>query len=537
MTAALPMFCSARLKAMMLSLIGVLMFAAVLPSAGQAAAAGDEMISVIVRMVGGSSATEPIEEAGGHVTGRLEIINGYKAEVPASEVGSIRRARGVHSVTENAKVKLLGFAPEYDAGNDMGSLYNLTRAIQAPEMWKKGFTGKGIGVALIDSGVLPVEGLDAAGKVVNGPDLSFESQYDNLRYLDSYGHGTHMAGIIGGRDTSVPRFNEDTKDGFVGVAPDARIVSIKVADAEGATDVSQVIAAIDWVVQHRNDDGMNIKVLNLSFGTDGVQSYVLDPLSYAAEVAWHKGITVVVAGGNSGYGSKKLNNPAYNPFVIAVGAVKANGTPDTKDDTVPEWSSSGDGARNPDVVAPGQSVSSLRAPGSLIDTTNPQAVLHDRMFKGSGTSQSAAAVSGAAALLLQQRPNMTPDQVKRILIKTASPLPNADPVAQGAGIINLKSALTPSFSSYTLLASAQPYLRSTGLGSLDEARSTARMADEGIELRGEIDIMGTPWDATTWAKNALGEATWNGGLWNGTEWSGDGWTGISWTGRTWSGRT
>ena len=91
------------------------------------------------------------------------------------------------------------------------------------------------------------------------------------------------------------------------------------AASDGATDVSQVIAAIDWIVQHRNSDGLNIRVLNLSFGTDGTQDYQLDPLAYAAEVAWLHGIVVVVAAGNSGFGTPQLNNPAYDPYVIAVG--------------------------------------------------------------------------------------------------------------------------------------------------------------------------------------------------------------------------
>ena len=104
------------------------------------------------------------------------------------------------------------------------------------------------------------------------------------------------------------------------MAPDARIVSIKVADAKGQTDVSQAIAAIDWVVQNRNKNGLNIRVLNMSFGTDGVQDYLLDPLAYAAEQAWHKGIVVVVAVGNEGFGTGKVNNPAYDPYLIAVGS-------------------------------------------------------------------------------------------------------------------------------------------------------------------------------------------------------------------------
>src|SRR5438093_8645645 len=112
-----------------------------------------------------------------------------------------------------------------------------------------------------------------------------------------------MAGIIAGHDDNVSASEYTNHDNFMGVAPDARIVNVKVASASGATDVSQVIAAIDWVVQHRTDNGMNIRVLNLSFGTDGTQDYRVDPLAYAAEVAWRKGITVVVAAGNSGYGT------------------------------------------------------------------------------------------------------------------------------------------------------------------------------------------------------------------------------------------
>ena len=205
------------------------------------------------------------------------------------------------------------------------------------------------------------------------------------------------------------------------MAPDSRIVSIKVADAKGQTDVSQAIAAIDWVVQNRNKNGLNIRVLNMSFGTDGVQSYLLDPLAYAAEQAWHKGIVVVVAVGNEGFGTGKVNNPAYDPYVIAVGSDNANGTATTADDVVSSFSNDGDGTRNPDVVAPGDHVVSLRTPGRYLDTTYPAARIGERLFRGSGTSQAAAVVSGAAALLISQRPELTPDQVKALLMGTARP--------------------------------------------------------------------------------------------------------------------
>src|SRR5204863_3544205 len=141
------------------------------------------------------------------------------------------------------------------------SMSTITQLAGARDWWNAGYTGTGVDVALIDSGVAPVEGLTDAGKIVNGPDLSLESQAPNLRYLDTYGHGTFMAGLIAGRsDAAVPGAYAGDAADYLGMAPDARIVSIKVAESHGNTDVSQVLAAIDWVVQHRNDNGLNIRV-------------------------------------------------------------------------------------------------------------------------------------------------------------------------------------------------------------------------------------------------------------------------------------
>ena len=170
-------------------------------------------------------------------------------------------------------------------------------------------------------------------------------------------------------------------------------------------------------------------MLNLSYGTDGVQDYLVDPLTHAVENAWRAGIVVVVSGGNDGFGSGKLNNPAYDPHVIAVGAADTRGTVATADDLVPDFSSRGDASRRVDVVAPGRSIASLREPGSYLDAVHPAARYGDRLFKGSGSSQAAAVVSGAVALLLDQRPGLTPDQVKALLRETAAPLPLADAAA------------------------------------------------------------------------------------------------------------
>ena len=142
----------------------------------------------------------------------------------------------------------------------MNSMANTTLYSGARSWWTAGYTGAGVDVAVIDTGVAPVAGLNTAGKIINGPDLSLESQAANLRNLDTNGHGTFMAGLIAGKDaTMTAPYASAPASAYRGIAPDARIVSITVATADGGVDVSQVIAAIDWAVQHRNDNGMNIR--------------------------------------------------------------------------------------------------------------------------------------------------------------------------------------------------------------------------------------------------------------------------------------
>ena len=432
--------------------------------------------------------------------------------------------------------------------NELGSMSRSLEAIGAGAMWSSGYTGQGVDVAVIDTGVTPVNGLRTPGKVVYGPDLSWESQAPDARHLDSYGHGTHLAGIIAGREDGVPAATQPGEQRFTGVAPGSRLISLKAADSNGATDVSQVIAAIDWVVDHRDRYGMKIRVLNLSYGTDGVQPSEIDPLSHAVENAWRKGITVVVSAGNGGFGDGRLNNPAINPHVIAVGAASPSGTYGTSDDVVQPWSEHGVG-REPDVVAPGKSIISLRDPGSTVDETYPDGRYGELFFRGSGTSQAAAFVSGAAALIISQRPTIKPNQVKALLERTASPLPDADTSAQGAGMIDLKVARTaPTPENLTQTPS-----RSTGVGSLDAARGSMHLVADGVTLDGERDIFGAPFSSTRWATASTGTYTWDHEEWMDRDWSGEQfsttawnggsyqrwdsipWTRSSWRGDVWSG--
>jgi subtilisin family serine protease len=467
-----------------------------------------------------------IEALGGVIDLDLAIIRGVRALIPEQSLGTLRSMPGVRWVSPDRRV--LPLAAESTGLTGGGSLRHVARVIDADELWAQGITGQGVDVALIDSGVVPVEGLLEPDSVVNGPDLSFESQSEDLRYLDSYGHGTHMAGIIAGKDADA--------SGFSGIAPGARIFNVKVASASGATDVSQVIAAIEWVVKHRNSDGLHIRVMNLSFGTDSQQDYGIDPLAYAAEIAWRKGIVVVAAAGNTG-DSGPLADPAYDPNILAVGAADTHGSLDPSDDTVPDWSSRGTPDRRPDIVAPGAGIVSLKDPGSTLDIDHPAARIGDRFFRGSGTSQAAAVVSGAAALLLQANPDLGPRGVKAALMETAVPVPSIDDAA-GSGMIDVSAA-----TGFVGASLRSP--RSRGWGSLDASRGSVRVTMGGVILSGEQDIMGAPFDSLVWSEGAVDLLSWQGGMWNGSVWTGDemgattwaglGWSGLSWSGLGWSG--
>jgi serine protease AprX len=385
-------------------------------------------------------------------------------------------------------------------------------------------TGQGVGVALIDTGVAPVAGLPAA-QIVNGPDLSFESQSTSLRYLDTYGHGTHMAGIIVGNDVAT---------GTKGIAPRAKLTSIKIGTANGAVDVSQTIAAIDWVIEHKNDDRANpIRVINLSYGTGGNPSPLTDPVAYAVQNAWNNGIVVVTATGNQG-NNYQVTNPAVHSSTIAVGATATKGTLSTSDDDMATFTNgrTPDLGKAPDLLAPGVSVVSLRDPNSNIDLTYPLARVGTTLFRGSGTSQATAVTSAAVALLLQYKPSLTPDQVKSYLLTSRTNPRSGLAATYETGFINVKNAIAK------INAGAAPPLWdsmwSDGTGRLEDGRGTSHVTINGVQLKGERSIFG-PFNSTIWASRTTAGTAWRGGVWMGSRFAGDGWTGTSWASKTWAG--
>jgi serine protease AprX len=246
--------------------------------------------------------------------------------------------------------------------------------------------------------------------------------------------------------------------------------------------------------------------------------------------------------------------PAIDPYVIAVGSTNHRGTARLDDDRVGAWTNSGTSARRPDLLAPGKSLVSLRVPGSYADVGHPEGLVHGdatgRLFRGTGTSQSAAVVSGAAALLLQRNPKLTPDQVKGLLKASADRLLMDTSAVQGAGTLDVRGAVEL-LEKGTPPTYAQSSTRSSGTGSLDAARGGVYLTDpaNGAVLRGEQDVFGLPWDATAWAAASSARTAWSGGTWRGTAWTGStwvngawpavawekpSWTGVAWTDRPWS---
>jgi serine protease AprX len=473
--------------------------------------------------------------------------------VAVSTLGALLAGTGLAAAHADVNASL-----GYDAVADKGSLYNIAEVVGAHDAYRRGLTGKGVGVALIDTGVAPVPGL-TSGNVVDGPDLSFDSQQPGMAHLDAFGHGTHLASIIAGRDAAGTPASYLDPDRFAGIAPDATLVNVKVGASNGAVDVTQVIAGIDWIVEHAKDPGLNIRVISLSYGTDSTQSAGVDPLAFAVENAWKHGIVVVAAGGNDGEPGKTLANPAYDPHVLAVGAMDDAGTVGSSDDTVPDWSTRGTDARHVDVVAPGVSVLGLRVPGGVADSENPQARVGDRFARASGTSQATAVAAGEAALILQQYPQLTPDQVKQLMMTTASGILSTLPIFGGSGLVNLRAVLNNPVNALlktvggllnSLLGSGSGW--GSGNGSLEKARGSFHVGAATQQLRGEVDIFGRAWSGSTWARQTSDGSVWTSGNWRGQRMAGDAWqnrawptatwpsadwTGASWTSDAWSARS
>jgi serine protease AprX len=427
--------------------------------------------SVIVQ---GRNAASAVRALGGTPTLALDLIGGVGATVPTSAIAHLEAQGLIVSPDPRAHVvsDSYGLGPTLTSDSQVLPL-GLTGEANA---------GHGVAVALLDTGVANTPDLN--GRLIRGPDYSGEGDG-----IDRYGHGTFMAGLIAGDGTGSP-------DGRLhqGIAPGATVVSIKVAGADGTTSLSKVIAGIGWAVVH--EQALGIGVLNLSVGVEPVVGYRQDPLSAAVEVAWASGLTTVVAAGNDGAGT--VTAPGRDPYVLTVGAADNTKSSVPANATMPTWSGTAtySSYAKPDVLAPGVSVISLRAPGSTIDRAYPEARVDGNYFRGSGTSMSTALMSGIAAIVIQHHPNAVPDDVKGAVTSTASAMPKVD---VAAGEVNLTAALA---------AQADP--------AWEQNFPTA------------LPWLRMPWDGEGWSSTR-----WSSTRWSSTRWSSTRWSSTRWSGRDW----
>ncbi|HEV8337364.1 MAG TPA: S8 family peptidase [Candidatus Polarisedimenticolia bacterium] len=474
----------------------------------------DDMVPVIV------STTEPSDEAddaaaqllGVRAGRRFSQLGAYSASVPAGSLRSLSRGRNVRHVSYDFIVRSFNDLNYVTVGAD--------QAARQTTPLGSSLNGAGVTVAVVDSGI--ANHSDIGSRQV----AEVEVVGHEKGFADYYGHGTHVAGIIAG-DGSASSDSQSFRR-FNGIAPKAKLVSVRVLGPDGSGRVSDVLAGINWVVLNRS--AYNIRVMNLSLGHSVEQSYVDDPLCQAVELAWRSGIVVVAAAGNSGTGGyATIHSPGNDPSIITVGASNNYRSAVRPDDVLTSYTSRGptylDHVVKPDLVAPGNRTISLRAEGSALDTayaalrvkqgayrSDPAAAqLDSPYFELSGSSMSAGVVSGMAALMIQAQPLITPDTVKARLMKGAEKRLGYDVFSEGAGFADLITAL--GLADVALLPALSPKATWTETGILFQDPGTLwgdAAVWGGDVIWGSDPQRGTGavWgDATVWGRRAAASSS------------------------------
>ncbi|MBS1721548.1 MAG: S8 family peptidase [Armatimonadetes bacterium] len=497
-----------------------------------------EEVSVIVKTGGrlGASQAATIESLGGRVVQKLGLIGSVVVQLPGDRLAKLATLRFVERVSLDAKMVK---KDEFTFENSMA----------AAAFAASGLTGRGVTVAVLDSGIDDNDDLDnpltGKSRILNA--VSFAPK--SVGTDDRCGHGTHVAGIIAGngfKSSGNGYFRT-----FYGLARKANLLNVRVLDAAGSTNVSNVVSAIQWVVSNKSLYG--VRVINLSLGHEVGESYKTDPLCQALEKAWKAGIVVVCAAGNEGrtsalalgssgdnegygtaYGS--VASPGNDPYVITVGAMKA--LDDSRShDTIATYSSRGparlDYVLKPDIIAPGNQVISLRKPLSFLELTGPNNVVptssycsrpsllsSSNYFKMSGTSMATPVVAGAVAMMLEADPSLTPDTVKaRLMVsadKWAAASGDADPCTYGAGYLNVAAAVNNRMVLRTPALSPSLTLDSNGnlVVDGDPASGVQSLWGGATELRavwGSRAVWGTNklngnralWGSSVWSNRAM----------------------------------
>jgi serine protease AprX len=487
-----------RLRFAVALAVSVCLLLAVAASNADATDARAARAEYIVQMDRGTSPAAGkrlVRRFGGRVTSpTLRVINGFGAALTRKAAKRLRHRRGVKAVSRNramassaadtsggyscpvtdATTTAAKPAPGGGLDYEVPVLNAVTRvdqpfikAVRADAAWTRA-TGRGVGVAVIDTGI--------AGDVPDfltpkGSSRVIASAVTNPCARDAndqYGHGTHVAGLIAGNGLI---YGNSLHGKYMGVAPRANLVSVKVSDDDGNTTVLDVIYGIQFAVDNKAAYG--IRVVNLSLSSAVAESYRTDPLDAAVESAWFSGLVVVTAAGNEGATADGVTfAPANDPWVITAGALDDKGTFTRLDDVLAPWSSRGltqDGVRKPEVLAPGAGLVSTLAPGSDFADLCSSCILESgRYFRAGGTSMASAVVSGAAALIVEAHPEWTPAQVKGALTSKLVDVPGA------GGAIDVNAALDATASASVSLPPNELIDPASGL--IDWARASFRRA-------------------------------------------------------------
>jgi serine protease AprX len=503
-------------------------------------------VPVIVHTDGDSArADSAVSAYGGEVKANFDFISSVQAEIPAAYLRNFANADGVGFVSLDAPV----FSANSDYTDNLRSAYPY--AIDADDAWNEGVFGTGVGVAIVDTGISPTTNPDFTMSGQTRVIASFASNSLATSTNDGYGHGTHIAGIVGS--------DGDLGGGrYVGIAPRSKLVNVKIADDVGGSSLGDLIAGLQWV--YSNKSTYNIRVLNLSLHSSIPESYKTSPLDAAVEFLWKNGVFVVVASGNTGAVPGAVNYPPANdPFVMTIGAFDDRGTNGTGDDIVASFTSRGvtqDGFTKPEMYTPGVNIVSDTDTSSILYAmgfAQGKVVTPGPYLKMSGTSMAAGVMSGVAALDFEKHPNWTPGQMKCTMLAKARTLNGPNPTIkvpraretykQNTPSCNSDYGLTPSRGLAApfvvpfvgavayVLSQPDPYAAAAEIGlDITEANLvTTSPNDPTVALSIEtVDWSVIKWDVIKWDLIKWDLIKWDSIKWDSIKWDLIKWDSIKW---------
>ena len=485
-------------------------------------------VPVIFETRGDTSAlVSDVTSVGGSVERRFQIIPAVSAKVPVGSLSELSSDSSVAFVSLDAPVVAAGSAV---ATKQLATTYAVS--VNANDPWSKGYDGTGIGVAVVDTGITgssdfvgnaanfdnSTSGSPAGNRIVANVAVNASATTTN----DGFGHGTHIAGIIGGDSQLL-------SGQYIGIAPGANLINVKVADDTGAASLGDVIAGMEFV--YTNAAAYNIKVVNLSLNSTVAQSYKTDPLCAAAEALWFRGVFVVAAAGNAGPNSVGYC-PGNDPFVMTVGSIDDRGTSSYGDDLPASWSSYGtsqDGFVKPELLTPGVGIISDMDSQSLLYQQHPSHVVSQYYFSMSGTSMSAGVMSGVAALVLQRHPDWRPGQLKCTLMITSRSLSGKNSMFSVPRAGNASNQSTPSCNADLGIAPSIGFAKLLKVGVIAWVLSQPSPVAAALSIGLDPTTLG--FDLTSVTADTL---DWSSITWSSIKWDSIKWDSIKWDAITWS---